>query len=88
MPTTCVVVGCNNRKSKQSLIGFYRFPKRKEEEERRRKWITFVSRKNSDGSAWKPGKGARVCSEHFITGKKSNVYTIPDYVPSIKAKKP
>ncbi|XP_065914421.1 uncharacterized protein [Dysidea avara] len=88
MPTTCVVVGCNNRKSKQSLIGFYRFPKRKEEEEHRRKWIAFVSRKNSDGSAWKPGKGARVCSEHFITGKKSNVYTNPDYVPSIKAKKP
>jgi len=85
MPTTCVVVGCNNRKSKQSHVSFYRFPNRKEEEERRLKWIAFVSRKNSDGSAWKPSKGSRLCSDHFITGKKSDKCTNPDYIPSVKA---
>lgn len=83
MPTTCAVVGCHNRQSKHCLISFYRFPK---EKERRRRWIGFVSRKNSDGSAWEPGSGDRICSEHFITGKKSDLYTNPDYVPSIQAK--
>ena len=53
MPNTCVVVDCDNRKSKQYHITFYRLPKRKEEEECHQKWINFVSRKNSDGLAWK-----------------------------------
>ena len=83
MPTTCAVVGCHNRQSKHCQISFYRFPK---EKERRRRWIAFVSRKNSDGSAWEPGNGDRVCSEHFITGKKSDLFTSPDFVPSIRVK--
>ena len=81
MPTTCAVVGCHNRQSKHCQISFYRFPK---EKERRRRWIAFVSRKNSDGSAWEPGNGDRVCSKHFITGKKSDLFTSPDFVPSIQ----
>ena len=83
MPTTCAVVGCHNRQSKYSKSSFYRFPK---EEERRRRWIAFVSRKNSDGSAWEPGNGDRICSQHFINGKKSDLYINPNYVPSIQAK--
>ena len=83
MPTTCAVVGCHNRQSKYSKLSFCRFPK---EEERHRRWIAFVSRKNSDGLAWEPGNGDRICSQHFIKGKKSDLYTNPNYVPSIQAK--
>lgn len=85
MPTTCAVVGCHNRQSKHSLISFYRFPKNKD---RRRQWVAFVSRKNVDGTPWKPGSGDRVCSEHFVTGKKSDVFNTPNYVPSIQANNP
>jgi len=83
MPTTCAVVGCHNCQSKHCYLSFYRFPK---EKEHRQRWTAFVSCKNSDGSAWQLGNGDRICSEHFITGKKSDLYTNPDYVPSIQTK--
>ena len=35
----------------------------------RRRWIAFVSRKNSDGSAWEPGNGDRICSEQLMYTK-------------------
>ena len=81
MPTACVVVGCHNHQSKHCQISLYCFPK---EKECRRRWITFVSRKNSDGSAWELGNGYCVCSKHFITGKKSDFFTSPDFVPLIQ----
>lgn len=80
MPTTCAVVDCHNRHCKDSLISFYRFPT---DADRRRKWISFVSRQNADGTAWKPGDGDRVCSEHFVSKKKSDLPNSPDYVPSV-----
>ena len=85
MPTICAVVGCKNRQRKQCGVSFYRFPK--EDPDRRRQWIAFVSRRNSNKSAWKPGKGDRLCSDHFISGKKSDKPGNPDYVPSVKPKK-
>ena len=80
MPTTCAVVGCHNRQSKQCGYSFYRFPK---EGDRRRHWIAFVSRRNPDGSAWKPGIGDHVCSKHFISKRKSDLSDSPDFLPSI-----
>ena len=32
---------------------------------------------------WKPGEGGRLCSEHFVSKKKSNLPNNPDYVPSV-----
>ena len=50
-------------------------------------WLAFVLKKNCDGSPWRPEEGDRVCSDHFISGKKSDSATSPDFVPSIKPKK-
>jgi len=44
--------------------------------------------KNPDGMPRKPGTGDRVCSDHFISGKKSNDPLSPDYVPSKKCENP
>ena len=35
---------------------------------------------------WKPAKGSRLCSKHFISGEKSNSPTSPDFEPSIYPK--
>ena len=87
MPTTCVVYGCNNRHSKGCGISFYHFPP---DVERRRQWIAFVDRRNPDGTSWQPGDDDRLCSDHFISKKKSDTPTNPDYIPTIntKAKRP
>ena len=42
-----------------------------------------MSRQNADGSPWKPEEGDRVCSEHFISKKKSDLIGNPDYVPFV-----
>jgi len=66
MPTTCVVFGCHNCQKKGIYWSFYQIPK---EPERCRRWLAFIGRRNKDGSAWKPGKGDRVCSDHFTSNK-------------------
>ena len=80
MPTTCCVVGCYNRHSKKSIYSFYQFPA---DPDRRHRWVSFVSRRNADGTLWKPGEGDRVCSEHFTSKKKSDLPGNPNYVPSV-----
>ena len=80
MPTTCAVVKCYNRHRKGSRISFYRFPK---DPDRRRQWVAFVSRRNLDGSPWEPGEGDRICSQHFVTERKYETPSDPDYVPSV-----
>jgi len=49
-------------------------------------WVAFVSRRNPDGSPWQPGTGDRVCSDHFISGSKSDLPSSPDFMPSIQRK--
>ena len=58
-----------------SGIKFYRFPT---DPERRRKWIAAVRREN-----WMPTAYTWICSQHFITGEKSNNPLAPNYVPSV-----
>ena len=82
MPTICEVVNCHNRHNKGCKISFYRFPL---DQDRRRRWLAFVSRQKEDGSPWQPGDGDRICSEHFILKQKSDIPTNPDYVPSIQS---
>ena len=82
MPTTCAVFGCHNRQTKKIKRSFYRIPK---DSDCRRRWLAFIGRKNEDGSSWKPERGDRVCSDHFLSKQKSDLPTNPDYVPSIRA---
>ena len=84
MPTTCAVVGCHNRHSKQCGLQFYRFPTYKDHH---RLWIAFVSRRNPDGSTWQPGSDNCVCSAYFISRKKSDLPGSPDFVPLVQTKK-
>ena len=81
MPTTCAVFGYHNRQTKKIIRSFYRFPK---EQDRRRRWLAFIGRKNQDGSFWEPGTGDRVYSDHFISKMKSDVPNDMDYVPSVQ----
>ena len=60
MPETCRAVGCSNRRGRKEGLSFHRFP---EDEERRRKWVAAVNRKD-----WHPTKYS-LCNEHFIIGK-------------------
>lgn len=60
---------------KGSGIKFYRFPT---DLEQKRKWIAAVKCDN-----WLPNEHTWICSQHFITGEKSNNPLAPNYVPSI-----
>ena len=84
MPTTSAVIGCNNRQHKLHGVSYYRFLK---DQDCHHQWIAFASRRNSDRSAWKPGKGHRVCSNPFISGKKSDEPGDSNYVLSVKHRK-
>ena len=47
---SCVVVGCNNHHETGGGISLYCFPA--DLERRQKKWLSFVSRENEDGSPW------------------------------------
>ena len=54
---------------------FYRFPS---DSERKAKWIAAINRKD-----WYPTEYSWICSEHFVSGEKSNNQFAPNYVPTI-----
>ena len=77
MGKSCCAVSCTNRFKKGSGIKFYRFP---ENEDRRLRWIAAVGRKD-----WLPNEYTWLCSDHFVSGCKSNDPLSPDYIPSVFA---
>ncbi|CAG9840696.1 unnamed protein product [Diabrotica balteata] len=93
MPMVCFVVGCSNR-SNRNPMGYFRIPTvpfkrfRQDEEtirsvqQRRDKWIQALKRTDLTNRQL---NNARVCSNHFISGKPSSVEDIlnPDWVPNI-----
>ena len=76
----CCVVNCSNREGTDSLT-FYRFPERNQDQ--KQKWVSAVKRINPDGSSWCPNISSRICSAHFLGGKKSFAQNDPSYVPTI-----
>ena len=77
MVKSCCVVDCHNLYKKKSDISFHRFHHKVN---RRERWIAAVRREN-----WMPNKSTCtwICSQHFVTGKKSNNPLAPNYIPSI-----
>ncbi|XP_077431686.1 uncharacterized protein LOC144057700 [Vanacampus margaritifer] len=78
----CCAPGCRNKRGEKKGRAFYRLPK---EEPRRSQWIAVINRAKNKKEKWDPSHsgGYRLCSEHFISGKKSNNPFSPDYIPSI-----
>ena len=75
MPKNCCAVGCSNVYTKGSGIQFYHFPT---DAERGSKWIAAVGQKN-----WSPTEYLWICSEHFVSGAKSNNPLAPNYMPTL-----
>ncbi|XP_039537962.1 uncharacterized protein LOC120486167 [Pimephales promelas] len=84
------VSGCTNRKNREKHLGYYRLPKfiknqgeecQKLSEERRRLWLA----KLNQHLRGKNLHNIRICSAHFLSGKKSDLYQKddPDFVPSV-----
>ena len=70
---TCCVPYCFNNSKKNKSLSFYRIPK---EKNLRRIWLHKISREN-----FKPTDGHRVCSSHFLDGKKTYMNNVPLIVP-------
>ena len=75
MEKSCCAVGCTNRFSKGMSAHFYRFPG---DPARRARWIAAVN-----GKDWTPNEHSWICSDHFISGEKSNDPLSPNYMSSI-----
>ena len=77
MVKNCCVVGCHNLFIK-GKISFYRCPLAEKYPVKQSKWIAAVKR-----DYWIPNSSTRICSEHFVTGKKNNDLFAPNYIPMI-----
>ena len=75
MVKNCCAVGCTDRKTKGSMLSFYRFPA---DSDRRSRWISAINRKDRH-----PIEYSYVCSAHFVGGQKCNDPLSPDFVPSL-----
>jgi len=75
MVKNCSTVGCTKVYKKDNGISFYWFPTNVE---RKRKWIAAVRWENRMST-----KHSWICSQHFVTGKKSNNPLAPNYILSI-----
>lgn len=63
MPNSCFAPACSNRKSKRRDLSFYRLPSNKNQREL---WLRAIRR---DKIKEELLVCARLCSEHFISGK-------------------
>ncbi|CAM1293284.1 Uncharacterised protein r2_g235 [Pycnogonum litorale] len=73
MPDTCCAINCNN--DRDSGVSLYRIPA---DPERSNRWIAAIRR-----DKWEHNKWTRLCSQHFISGAKSDDPLSPDWIPSI-----
>ncbi|KAJ8391023.1 hypothetical protein AAFF_G00096440 [Aldrovandia affinis] len=74
MPTMCAAVGCYQKQTRGSYVKFYIFPR---DTVRKKRWVAAVKREG-----WTPASHSKLCSMHFITGRRSDDPLSPDYVPS------
>lgn len=60
----CSAINCCGASEKGQKM--FRFPWNAQ---RKMKWAVAVRRTTTKGALWIPGVGARVCQDHFVTGK-------------------
>ena len=70
---TCCVPHCYNNSQRNPNLSFYVIPK---DPAQRKKWLIKISRKD-----FVPSISHRVCSDHFVGGKKSYMNNVPTIVP-------
>ena len=71
----CCAPNCSNRRNRQRNIQFYRIPKDKAV---RQKWLQRIRRKG-----FEPTESTRLCSQHFLGGKRSMDPASASYLPSL-----
>ena len=71
----CCAPNCSNRRNQKENIQFYRIPKDKE---LRKIWLLRIRRKQL-----KPTANTRLCSEHFVGGRRSMDPSSASYFPSV-----
>ncbi|XP_074528919.1 uncharacterized protein LOC141798016 [Halichoeres trimaculatus] len=84
MPKSCCLPFCTSNKIKNPSLKFYLIPNRSTEPRRRTRWLQAIRREDKFGRLWDPkSKHVYVCSQHFITGLKTEDTAHPDYIPSL-----
>ena len=89
----CCAAYCSNRRNKQPELEYYRIPKEEKLRAkwlslirrakwlsliRRAKWLSLIRREN-----FTPNDNTRLCSQHFIGGKRSLDKGSTSYLPTI-----
>lgn len=77
MPVTCIVVDCGSRADRDNELSYFRIPSVRKSahypqinelsKTRRQRWLAAIKRDDISESML---RNQRVCSKHFITGKK------------------
>jgi hypothetical protein len=75
MPYQCAVAGCTHKSWRHKTLVFYSFPK---DDALRRKWIRNISLRRKD---YKWSTSDRVCSAHFVGGRKLGNNNVPTIFP-------
>ncbi|XP_077570279.1 THAP domain-containing protein 11 [Stigmatopora nigra] len=77
---TCCVPGCYSNSHRDRDLRFYTFPK---DTALRELWLRNVSRAGVSGcfSTFQPTTGHRVCSVHFVGGRKTYSIRVPSLFP-------
>ena len=75
---TCCVPDCFSNSKRDPNLSFYSFPDGKSEDKvlLRKRWLHLVGRKD-----FKLTHGPRVCSKHFLGGKKTYMNNLPMITP-------
>jgi hypothetical protein len=81
----CCVDNCRNREGIVNNIGFFKLHTYicRENKSQFDSWMQAINKRNPDGTSWVPGQHAKICGEHFKSGKPSTSIKSPDYVPSL-----
>ena len=73
--TTCCIPTCSSNTKRNPDLSFYRIPTDKK---LRKMWLHWIGRAN-----FQPNNYHRVCSKHFVGGKRTCLHNIPTIVQKL-----